>query len=184
MKDYSEIPGWFSEEWLYDRMIGQVSGEATFVEVGCWLGKSTAYCARRILESGKSIRFFAVDTWEGSANEPDMIEAVAGAGGSVFPLFWTNMEEAGVSNSIHTMKMASVRAAGFFEDGSVDFVFIDADHSRDALQADIAAWRPKVRPAGTLAGHDWHTYRSVQEAVIAMLTRDFRVEGNCWIHQR
>ena len=70
MRDYTEIPGWFNEEWLYDRMIGHVRDGATFVEVGCWLGKSTAYCARRILESGKAIRFVAVDTWEGSPSEP------------------------------------------------------------------------------------------------------------------
>jgi SAM-dependent methyltransferase len=184
MRDYSEIPGWFNEEWLYDRMIGHVRDGATFVEVGCWLGKSTAYCARRILESGKAIRFVAVDTWEGSPSEPDMTEAVARAGGSVFPLFCANMEELGVSGSIHIMKMPSVAAAGLFEDGSLDFVFIDADHSREALQADITAWRPKIRSGGTLAGHDWHTYRTVQEAVLAILSRDFRVEGNCWIHQR
>jgi len=34
MRDYSEIPGWFNEEWLYDRMIGHVRDGATFVEVG------------------------------------------------------------------------------------------------------------------------------------------------------
>ena len=139
-------------------MIGHVRDGATFVEVGCWLGKSTAYCARRILESGKAIRFVAVDTWEGSPSEPDMTEAVARAGGSVFPLFCANMEELGVSGSIHIMKMPSVAAAGLFENGSLDFVFIDADHSREALQADITAWRPKIGSGGTLAGHDWHTY--------------------------
>jgi len=29
MRDYSEIPGWFNEEWLYDRMIGHVREGAT-----------------------------------------------------------------------------------------------------------------------------------------------------------
>ena len=185
MRDYSEIPGWFNEEWLYDRMIGHVRDGATFVEVGCWLGKSTAYCARRILESGKAIRFVAVDTWEGSPSEPDMTEAVAArAGGSVFPLFCANMEELGVSGSIHIMKMPSVAAAGLFENGSLDFVFIDADHSREALQADITAWRPKIRIRwGRRPAMIGTPIRTVQEAVLAVFLRlgDFRVEGNCWI---
>ena len=180
---YREIPGWFDEEWLYDRMIGQAPSHATFVEVGCWLGKSTAYCASRIRESGKAISFYAVDTWQGSASEPAMAESAARAGGSVYPLFRANMEAVGVLDVIRPLLMPSVAAARLFANGSLDFVFIDADHARAAVQADIAAWRPKVKCGGILAGHDWHTYGSVQQAVTAMLSRDFAVEGNCWIHQ-
>jgi len=184
MKDYTDIPGWFNEEWLYDRMIGRAPAPATFVEVGCWLGKSTAYCARRIRDAGKSIRFYAVDTWEGSPNEPAMIEAVASAGGSVFELFRTNMEEAGLLDWIEPMRMPSVTAARLFADESVDFVFIDADHSSEAVRADITAWWPKIKAGGTLAGHDWCTYGSVQAAVVSACGRDFTVEGNCWIRRR
>ncbi len=49
----------------------------------------------------------------------------------------------------------SVEAAKDVEDGSLDFVFIDADHTFEAVTADIAAWWPKVRVGGTLAGHDF-----------------------------
>ncbi len=49
----------------------------------------------------------------------------------------------------------SVEAAKDVEDGSLDFVFIDADHTYEAVAADIAAWWPKVRVGGTLAGHDF-----------------------------
>lgn len=183
MKDYTEIPGWFNEEWLYDRMIGHARDGATFVEVGCWLGKSTAYCARRIRDGARSILLYAVDTWEGSPNEPAMLEAVRGAGGSVFELFRQNMEAAGVFETIHPLKMPSVAAAELFGDATLDFVFIDADHCVEAVQADIASWRPKIKGGGMLAGHDWHTYASVQHAVRSMLADDFTVEGNCWIHQ-
>lgn len=183
MKEYSEIPGWFNEEWLYDRMIGRAQDNATFVEVGCWLGKSTAYCARRIRDAATSILFYAVDTWEGSPNEPAMVEAAFREGGSVFGLFHKNMEEAGVIELIRPLKMPSAAAAALFGDRTLDFVFIDADHSCVAVQADIAAWRPKIKPGGTLAGHDWNTYGSVQQAVTAMLGQDFTVEGNCWIHE-
>jgi len=183
MKAYTDIPGWFDDEWLYDRMIGRAPDNATFVEVGCWLGKSTAYGASRIREAGRSILFYAVDTWEGSPNEPEMVEAVAQAGGSVFELFRRNMEEAGVVEVVRPLRMPSVSAARLFADGCLDFVFIDADHRCEAVQAYIAAWRPKIKAGGTLAGHDWNTYGSVQQAVTAMLGRNFSVEGNCWIYQ-
>lgn len=49
----------------------------------------------------------------------------------------------------------SVAAANDVKDGSLDFVFIDADHSYSSVKADIAAWRPKVRRGGILTGHDY-----------------------------
>lgn len=54
----------------------------------------------------------------------------------------------------------SPQCAADFEDEWFDFVFIDADHTYDAVKADIAAWWPKVRPNGVLAGHD---YRSLMD---------------------
>ena len=113
-----------------------------------------------------------------------MLEAVRDAGGSVYPLFCKNMEEAGVLDAVRPLKMSSQAAAALFADGTLDFVFIDADHSIESVQADIACWRPKIKSGGTLAGHDWNTYGSVQQAVRAMLDNDFTVEGNCWIHQQ
>lgn len=36
-------------------------------------------------------------------------------------------------------------AAEQFEDGSVDFLYIDASHTYDAVLADLVAWYPKVK---------------------------------------
>jgi predicted O-methyltransferase YrrM len=39
--------------------------------------------------------------------------------------------------------------------GTVDFIFIDGDHSYEACQADIAAWAPFVKRGGVIAFHDF-----------------------------
>lgn len=49
----------------------------------------------------------------------------------------------------------SLAIAETLPDGSVDFVYLDACHQLEAVTADLAAWWPKVRPGGVLAGHDW-----------------------------
>eukprot|EP00929_Paragymnodinium_shiwhaense_P013661 TRINITY_DN121508_c0_g1_i1.p1 TRINITY_DN121508_c0_g1~~TRINITY_DN121508_c0_g1_i1.p1 ORF type:complete len:441 (-),score=40.01 TRINITY_DN121508_c0_g1_i1:39-1361(-) len=49
-----------------------------------------------------------------------------------------------------TSEQASVK----FAPGSLDLVFIDGDHSRDAVVVDVKLWRPLLRPGGILAGHD------------------------------
>jgi hypothetical protein len=63
----------------------------------------------------------------------------------------------------------SLDAAGDFSDGSLDFVYIDADHYFKSIADDICAWRPKVRPGGILFGHDFHRSQTCQvsDVVIA-----------------
>lgn len=39
--------------------------------------------------------------------------------------------------------------------GLVDFVYIDADHSYEAVVDDLCRWAPKVRPGGIIGGHDY-----------------------------
>lgn len=39
-------------------------------------------------------------------------------------------------------------------DGSLDFVYIDGNHSEEYVRQDIRLWWPKVKIGGMLAGHD------------------------------
>lgn len=49
----------------------------------------------------------------------------------------------------------SIKAAESFADGSLDFVFIDANHSLVHVVQDLVAWVPKVRREGIVSGHDF-----------------------------
>jgi hypothetical protein len=42
-----------------------------------------------------------------------------------------------------------------FEDNSLDFVYIDANHTYEGVKEDIKYWYPKVKPGGLLLGHDY-----------------------------
>lgn len=42
------------------------------------------------------------------------------------------------------------------KDNSLDFIFIDATHTYNALKNDIELWSPKVRSGGIISGHDFH----------------------------
>jgi hypothetical protein len=53
------------------------------------------------------------------------------------------------------LRLPSVCAAAAIPDASLDFVFIDADHSYEGCARDIAAWLPKLKPDGLLCGHDY-----------------------------
>jgi len=53
------------------------------------------------------------------------------------------------------MRETSVEAAEKIKDFSLDFVFIDGDHSYEAVCEDIRIWTPKVRAGGLVGGHDY-----------------------------
>lgn len=52
-------------------------------------------------------------------------------------------------------RKTSLEAAGDFENESFDFVYLDANHAYEAVRDDLAAWWPKVKRGGMLAGDDY-----------------------------
>lgn len=58
------------------------------------------------------------------------------------------------------LRMTTAEGAQQFPDNHFDFIFIDADHSRQGVMLDIYSWAPKVRETGWILGHDYkpHPY--------------------------
>ncbi|SRR6266496_4522936 len=52
-------------------------------------------------------------------------------------------------------KGTSMNEVKYFNDNSLDFVFIDGNHSYDYVLEDITEWTKKVKPGGIIAGHDY-----------------------------
>jgi uncharacterized Rossmann fold enzyme/SAM-dependent methyltransferase len=82
------------------------------------------------------------------------------------------------------VKAFSVDAAKDVADGSLDFVFIDADHREESVRADIEAWRPKVKPGGMLTGHDaQNKFSGVLKAVNDLCLGWIRFPDSVWAYQ-
>jgi len=54
-----------------------------------------------------------------------------------------------------TLHMISEEASRQFEDNSLDFCYIDANHSYQGCKKDIELWYPKVVKNGVMAFHDF-----------------------------
>ena len=78
--------------------------------------------------------------------------------------------------------MTTDEAAALVPDRSLDFVFIDADHSFKSVQSDIRHWLPKVRRGGRIMGHDYNRkWPGVVGAVDAAFGLQARVyPGSIW----
>ena len=70
-------------------------------------------------------------------------------------------------------------AASYLSRESLDFVFIDADHSTEGVIRDLKNWWPIVRDGGMMLGHDasWPSVRRALEA--SKLPYDL-LPGNVW----
>jgi len=56
-------------------------------------------------------------------------------------------------------RMESRAAVGRVAPGSLDFVFIDGDHTLDGVRCDLALWVTRLHSRGFLCGHDYRHRR-------------------------
>ena len=141
---YKNIKGWFNWPELYSRAVQQAPKRAVFVEIGCYLGRSTSYLAVEILNSRKAITLICCDLWEPS-NKIGCTEEE----------FRANLQPA-VKAGLHLVPWRgdSAEAAKQVKDGSVDFVWVDGGHRYPQAIADIRAWWPKLKDGGWMGGDD------------------------------
>lgn len=96
--------------------------------------------------------------------------------------FYNEKVAARYGNRLKAIQMYSDKAADMFQDESLDLVFIDADHSYEAVKKDIIKYTPKIKKNGLLTGHDID-YPGVNRAVRELIV-DFDVgPNNVWIRK-
>lgn len=139
----------------------------TVLEVGSWAGKS----AITMVEAGAQ-SVHCVDHWMGTESD-EGTKQYDGSRGNPFDVFKRNVAGKPITYTVG----ASPFIARKFEDGSFHIVYIDADHTKEAVKADILAWAPKAKY--WVAGHDYHSFPSVAEA-ISELGITANVDGNVW----
>ena len=165
-RTWKDIQGFFEYPSFYDMCMKEIPNDSVMVEVGSWVGRSSTYVASLIKESGKNIKFYCIDTWEGSEEHQDIIKSLKEQGKTLFDEFQTNILSCGVKDYIIPIKLESIEAAKQFEDESIDFIHIDAAHDYENVLADIRAWYPKIKPGGLITGDDygWEgVYKAVNE---------------------
>ena len=180
-----KISGSFDFDNIYGEQVERLQDGAHIVEVGCYFGRSTCYMAELIKASGKKIKFDVIDIFTGSKSERGMLKVVAKFGGSIYNAFIQNMKEAGVLDYVNPIIGDSAKTAKRYADGSLDFVFIDADHTYESVKKDIEAWLPKIKSSGVLAGHDYQCKKhpGVAKAVDEKF-KDIQIKGTSWIADR
>jgi predicted O-methyltransferase YrrM len=176
---YHLVEGWFCMEKQYLELLDATPDGGTFVELGCYKGKSTSFIGVEIHKQKRDINFFAIDSFQGATNSTDANEIKAYEGISEIEESYS-YNVAPIGNKIKTIVSLTDEAAKYFDANSVDCLFIDAGHSYDAVIKDIEAWLAKMKPNGIMAGHDYKAWDGVNKAVNEKFGTPHKVENDCW----
>ena len=175
MKTTEQIEGWFNHQNAYKYLLDNMPPKGTFVELGAWMGKSTSF----LCDNAKEQEIYVIDTWKGSENELDSYHSAAKSQ-DILAIFMENMG----SRKYNAIQGESLMVAKTFEDESLDVVFIDLTHTYEAVKADIAAWAPKVKKGGFIAGDDYHpNWPEVMKAVDEVYPNRIVID-DAWIVQK
>lgn len=126
-----------SRRSVLDRLIKENN-----LEFGAELGVQSGYLFFHLLDTHPNLILFGVDSWIGNNQE-----AYAKMKKEV------NEKVVDYKNGM-IMNMTTNQAAEKTPDDSLDFVFIDADHSYPSCKIDMEKWLPKVKVGGYIIGHD------------------------------
>lgn len=129
---------------------------------GAEIGVFAADLSRELLKADDALELIMVDSWEGEG------AAYRGDCGDWHAALKQPAQDEFAERARKRVKFANGRsvilrkrsdhALADVADGSLDFVFIDADHSYEGCKADIEGWSKKIRPRGWLGGHDYQNH--------------------------
>jgi hypothetical protein len=158
-------------EWIESQV--KTNGWTRGAELGVFKGQTFLH----LLRTCPDLTMIGVDLW---ADQPDTLGQEDKIGRD-FDGFLADIRRQTEGNDrAIIIQDWSVLAASQVADGSLDFVFVDADHSSEAVRADILAWQPKLKPEGRMIGHDidWPAVH----VVVYDLFPDHTIHpDNCWM---
>jgi hypothetical protein len=118
------------------------------VEVGTFKGEYS----KEILERWDG-QLFMIDVWDELGDEYIDASNHKNFEGGVYGECMKNIR--GFEDRAIMIRTKSDIASKFFENNSLDFVYIDANHSYEFVKQDLNLWYPKVKKGGWVMGHDY-----------------------------
>ena len=120
--------------------------------------------SQRLCERIPDLRLTCVDAWQAYPGYRDHVSQEKLDG-----FYADTLARLAPYRYVEVERAFSVEAAAHIPDRVLDFVYIDGNHTLPQVIADLAAWAPKVRRGGIVAGHDYgrRSVGHVAEAVQA-----------------
>lgn len=167
LRSLSETCSWPSLYYELTSSILKACDARYVAEIGVAYGLH----ATHILSSFPDIRYVGIDPYLPGYDPSDVFERDVAKGyqtepDQAFESLFTDVEELLTKNfpgRATILREPSEMAHTKIGDDSLDLVFVDGNHTFEAVQSDIRNWFPKIRSGGLLIGDDW-SWESVKKA--------------------
>ncbi len=179
IKKYNINPG---RQYIIDiPNMGRNDLAALFAELGfkkgVEIGVEKGNYSEILLKANPKLHLYSIDPWRASAYEPD-IEGVEKRQRK-FDEYYKGAKKRLSAYNCTVIRKESLAALYGFDDNSLDFVYIDANHDFVNFTNDIHYWLKKIRVGGIVSGHDYAYFPSwkhnhVKRALQAY-TRSYRM---------
>lgn len=130
--------------------LAKLMGELGF-KIGAEVGVADGQNSLTLCKSIPDLQLLCVDPWEVYSENPR-------AHDNQDEMYRIAQERLRPFN-VKFVKAMSMDAVRDIPDESLDFVYIDGNHSFDFVMQDIIEWSKKVRPDGIISGHDYYRFR-------------------------
>ena len=153
IKKYLDSEIWFNYKNFYNEVAQKKY--KVLVELGTWKGHSIMYLAKKLKEQNYEFELYGVDLFDNSqihTNEGN--EYLQPQMKHIWELYNENLVRADVRDVVKDIKKNSWEAANEFKDESVDFIFIDGDHSYEGVKNDYEKYKQFLASDGHIGFHD------------------------------
>ena len=131
-------------------MVKSLCKDKDCVEIGVFTGAF----ARQILESNPT-SLLLVDPWK-HQSETIYPNDHANVSDEIFDKYYQAVVSSiGQDKRVSIKRGFSLDVSKTVQDNSLDFVYIDAIHTTEAVLSDMNYWWGKIKPGGWLCGHDY-----------------------------
>lgn len=136
-------------------LVDVLPGGSVGAEIGVWRGDFS----RVLLDRVEPRRLHLVDRWAPGSGGTSGAQGrrVATADRDMDRLYREVLSRFADDPAVEIHRASSVEAADGFPDDSLDWIYLDADHRYESVQADLEAWIPKVKAGGLVCGDDYKT---------------------------
>jgi len=153
MNSYLDVFGWFDFNDIYDEAILKAKDGDKFLEIGCYMGKSTSYLLQKIKESGKKIEVNVIDLFDTSSIfQSEQYPSLNGR--NLEDIFDENMRNLDLHPIKH--KGNSRELVNNFKKDEFSMIFIDGSHDYISVKFDMINYYEKLKDGGIFAGHDYN----------------------------
>ena len=160
-------------------------------KVGAEIGVMRGKYSEVLCKSNPGVKLYAIDAWEDYSDFTDF-NRYPNVAKILSEMYEQTVRRLALFNC-EIIKKTSMEAVKDFKDGSLDFVYIDANHRYEYVLEDIDAWTKKVRKGGIVAGHDFNEGMSRLQNGVVQAIKDYihsskipyvYVLGKRWSRQR